>query len=52
MNAIVKRINAAEAAQMESKINHFLSDPANAGFAVAAAFEADNGDIVVIFQKP
>ena len=52
MKVTVRRINAADADQMETKINNFLSDPVNAGFTVVAAFEADNGDIVVIFQKP
>lgn len=52
MEVVVKRIRKPDVPDVESRINKFLKDPANAAFALAAAFEASNGDIVLIFQKP
>ena len=49
---IVKQLDQADIPQMEAKINRFLAEPANAGAWLASAFQGDNGDVVLIFQKP
>lgn len=52
MKVTVKRIFKADVGQMEQKINSYLTDPANTGSSVAAAFETESGDVIVVFQKP
>lgn len=51
MKVAIKRILQADTAELEQKINTYLHDPANAGSSVAAVFESDNGDVIVVFQR-
>ena len=52
MQVIVKRVAKEHGGELEARINRVLGDPANVAYSVAAVFQASNGDIVVVFQKP
>jgi hypothetical protein len=53
MTVKVRIVPTAEIAELEALINQTLSQPASAGFELAAAFPTPDGtNIVLIFQRP